>query len=157
MGEEKRLDSLSRKILNLLQIWFRHGIISEEKKISIGGYFSEVLYQCYWSGLEAFLRRVCTGLSDRHSLATPITRPEWSTQGVPAGTGGKAGACGLGGRVYLGVPARYRATVGLPAPSYLFYLILIEKFMCRICLSSEGWGGRGLFERWKTQWTIFFM
>lgn len=46
--EEKRLDRLQRKILNLLQIGFRHGIISgKKKKVAEGANFQK----CYIIGV----------------------------------------------------------------------------------------------------------
>lgn len=74
--EEKRLDRLPRKILSLLQIGFRHDIISGEKKKVVKGAIFRNIVSLVFNWFRGFLISVCTGLSDRHSLATPITRPE---------------------------------------------------------------------------------
>lgn len=52
--------------------------------------------------------------------------------GVPAGTGGKAGGCGLGGRgqVYLGVPARCRRYCGTPCSLLSILLDINRSCLC---------------------------
>lgn len=57
-------------------------------------------------------------------------------QGVPAGTGGKAGACGLGrrGQMCLGMPARCRGYCGTPISLISVLLDLNKISLCVGCV-----------------------